>query len=191
MQYCNSIQHLIFILPIIHALPVLPRLSLSDGWSSYYDRDYADSDAYVFGYDLEDAITGNVQFRQEERFPNGTVSGSYGFLEPDGNIKIAHYTADNYGYRVFIENSRGTSMNYPPITMPLEEYKDQFSNYDMYPSDELLSAMESTVTLGQPIQEQHTPPKHYEDFDEWPNNIGHKGNYWNQHYDDMNSYVYK
>ncbi|PSN37974.1 hypothetical protein C0J52_10437 [Blattella germanica] len=58
---------------------------------------------YAFGYDVDDPVHGNIQFRQEERHPNGTVTGSYGVLEPDGNVKVVHYVADNRGYRATIE----------------------------------------------------------------------------------------
>lgn len=54
---------------------------------------------YSFGYDIEDAPSGNTQFRQEERFANGTVAGSYGLVEPDGNVRIVSYVADALGYR--------------------------------------------------------------------------------------------
>lgn len=54
---------------------------------------------YAFGYDLEDPKTGNIQFRQEEKYMNGTVVGSYGYVDPDGNARITHYVADEDGYR--------------------------------------------------------------------------------------------
>jgi hypothetical protein len=55
---------------------------------------------YVFGYDVEDPDNGNMQFRQEERLPNGTVTGSYGVVEPDGNVRVVRYIADKMGYRL-------------------------------------------------------------------------------------------
>ena len=55
---------------------------------------------YVFGYDVEDPENGNMQFRQEERLPNGTVTGSYGVVEPDGNVRLVRYIADSMGYRL-------------------------------------------------------------------------------------------
>lgn len=54
---------------------------------------------YTYGYDIEEPATRNIQFRRERRLPNGTVTGSYGLVEPDGNVRIVHYTADNLGYR--------------------------------------------------------------------------------------------
>ena len=55
---------------------------------------------YVFGYDVEDPENGNMQFRQEERLPNGTVTGSYGVVESDGNVRVVRYIADSRGYRL-------------------------------------------------------------------------------------------
>lgn len=54
---------------------------------------------YAFGYEIEDPVTKNVQFRDEERLPNGTVRGSYGVLLPDNTLHITHYIADQFGYR--------------------------------------------------------------------------------------------
>ncbi|EDS28493.1 conserved hypothetical protein [Culex quinquefasciatus] len=58
---------------------------------------------YAFGYEIEDPATGNVQFRDEEKLQNGTVRGSYGYLQPDGNVIRTRFIADLYGYRANTE----------------------------------------------------------------------------------------
>ena len=54
---------------------------------------------YAFGYEIEDAATGNVQFRDEQRHRNGSVTGSYGVLLPNNILHITRYIADHRGYR--------------------------------------------------------------------------------------------
>lgn len=54
---------------------------------------------YAYGYDIEDPATGNIQFKQEERHLNGTVTGSYGYVEADGKPRVLHYISDHNGYR--------------------------------------------------------------------------------------------
>ncbi|XP_053687050.1 uncharacterized protein LOC128736585 [Sabethes cyaneus] len=61
---------------------------------------------YAFGYEIEDPATGNVQFRDEEKLQNGTVRGSYGYLQPDGSVIITKFIADEYGYRANTEIKR-------------------------------------------------------------------------------------
>lgn len=39
-----------------------------------------------------------MQFREEEKFGNGTIQGSHGYIRPDGYVSIIHYIADNSGY---------------------------------------------------------------------------------------------
>lgn len=80
-------------------MKTLPRPILQSEWSDYNVRDPTGPGTYLFGYDIEDDATNNVQFRNEERHFNGTVTGSYGHMQPDGNILIVHYTADKKGYR--------------------------------------------------------------------------------------------
>ncbi|KAK9498963.1 hypothetical protein O3M35_003494 [Rhynocoris fuscipes] len=81
--------------------------------------------------------------------------------------------------------------------MPLVEHKEYepFSDYDTYPSDELMAAVESTMTLGQTILEQHTPPKYYHQLPEWQNSIDNKrfrlNNNNNNNYDYVNSLNFK
>lgn len=60
---------------------------------------YLGPGTYAFGYEIEDAETKNVQFRDEERLANGTVRGSYGVLYPDDTLQITKYIADKLGYR--------------------------------------------------------------------------------------------
>lgn len=54
---------------------------------------------YAFGYEIEDSVTGNIQFRDEEKLRNGTIKGSYGVLSPDDTVHLTRYIADHLGYR--------------------------------------------------------------------------------------------
>lgn len=54
---------------------------------------------YAYGYDIEDPVTGNIQFRQEERHANGIVTGSYGYVDANGTPQVTHYVSDENGYR--------------------------------------------------------------------------------------------
>ncbi|EDW33237.1 GL24693 [Drosophila persimilis] len=52
---------------------------------------------YAFGYEIDDPQTQNIQFRDERRFVNGSVQGSYGYVRPDGLIEVTKYRADENG----------------------------------------------------------------------------------------------
>ncbi|XP_054265281.1 uncharacterized protein LOC128988100 [Macrosteles quadrilineatus] len=139
-------------------------------WGYYFDQDDQGPGTYSWGYDIEDASTRNVQFRRERRLPNGTVTGSYGLVEPDGNIKIVHYTADTQGYRVVIENSLRGDESHPLPTPPGPKWGLNPSPpiWDLLwnppPRDHrqhsptLTHALQSLETLGSPLQEERTPP---------------------------------
>ncbi|KAJ8711731.1 hypothetical protein PYW08_008685 [Mythimna loreyi] len=48
---------------------------------------------YSYGYDVQDALTGDYKGHQEHR--NGDlVTGSYSVVDPDGTRRIVDYTAD-------------------------------------------------------------------------------------------------
>lgn len=48
--------------------------------------------------------TYNGQYRKERRLDDGTVIGSYGWVDPTGFLRMTDYIADSKGYRV-LKNS--------------------------------------------------------------------------------------
>ena len=40
------------------------------------------------------------QFRKERRHPNGDVEGSYGWVDPNGVLRLFDYISDAGGYRI-------------------------------------------------------------------------------------------
>ena len=48
--------------------------------------------------------TYNGQYRKERRLDDGTVIGSYGWVDPTGMLRMTDYIADSKGYRV-LKNS--------------------------------------------------------------------------------------
>lgn len=101
----TNIKQILVVCILLQGIKCAPPARLSTviaDWAQYSHLDHQGRGSYSFGYDIEDPETNNVQFRNEERHPNGTIIGSYGYLEPNGNIHMVHYIADNYGYRYII-----------------------------------------------------------------------------------------
>uniref|UniRef100_A0A182TTM8 Cuticular protein RR family n=1 Tax=Anopheles melas TaxID=34690 RepID=A0A182TTM8_9DIPT len=73
---------------------------------------------YAFGYEIEDPQTGNVQFRDEEKLKNGTVRGSYGYMQPDGSVIITSFVADEGGYRAKTEIKRANGQTVASFPAP-------------------------------------------------------------------------
>ncbi|XP_013186904.2 uncharacterized protein LOC106132118 [Amyelois transitella] len=85
----------------IISAPRLKRLTSAEPMPSYYYTNINGvPGTYSFGYDSFDPSTGNTQYRTEERYPNGTVVGSYGFVDARGQPQRFRYVADVNGYRV-------------------------------------------------------------------------------------------
>ncbi|XP_053956096.1 uncharacterized protein LOC128861745 [Anastrepha ludens] len=72
--------------------------------SSYFQRDPYGPDTYAFGFEVNDNRTGNVQFRDERRYVNGSVEGSFGHVRPDGRVIVTHFLSDNE--RGFLHDTR-------------------------------------------------------------------------------------
>ncbi|XP_034483406.1 uncharacterized protein LOC117788682 [Drosophila innubila] len=62
--------------------------------SNYFLHQPYGPNTYAFGYEIDDAQTGNVQFRDERRYLNGSIEGSYGYVRPDAHIQVTRYKVD-------------------------------------------------------------------------------------------------
>lgn len=91
---------------LCHSGYAATKLTVAQPYPSYNIIEPDGPGTYAFGYEIDDAATGNKQFRNEERLRNGTVQGSYGLVLPDGTISITKYVADENGYRSKIENKQ-------------------------------------------------------------------------------------
>ncbi|XP_053674525.1 uncharacterized protein LOC128724828 [Anopheles nili] len=91
---------------------------------------------YAFGYEIEDPQSGNVQFRDEEKLKNGTVRGSYGYMQPDGSVIITNFIADDGGYRAKTEIRRanGQTVASFPAPAPSTAQDRYFPPYDQQAS---------------------------------------------------------
>ncbi|XP_073843581.1 uncharacterized protein [Musca autumnalis] len=73
--------------------------------TSYYRHNIYGPNTYAFGFEVHDKATGNIQFRDEKRFGNGSIKGSYGYVKPDGSVTVTHFRADkDQGYSSQTEN---------------------------------------------------------------------------------------
>ncbi|KAL5290268.1 hypothetical protein ACFFRR_009920 [Megaselia abdita] len=72
--------------------------------SSYLFQNPNGPETYAFGYEIKSSLNNNVQFREEEKFGNGTIQGSHGYARPDGYVSITYYTADESGFHSAVES---------------------------------------------------------------------------------------
>ncbi|TKX27802.1 larval cuticle protein 16/17-like [Spodoptera litura] len=102
MDVTRKILLVISILAPVYTAPRNPRLTVVEYEPAHYYHEYdRNPQIYSFGYDVNDPATGNTQYRAEQRHPNGTVTGSYGYIDPYGKPVKYKYIADKFGYRVY------------------------------------------------------------------------------------------
>lgn len=66
--------------------------------------------------------TYNGQYRKERRLDDGTVIGTYGWVDPTGYLRMTDYIADNKGYRVVKELKEFVGMNSIMDDTPRHKY---------------------------------------------------------------------
>ncbi|KAL9905620.1 uncharacterized protein ACN2A1_005384 isoform 1-T1 [Glossina fuscipes fuscipes] len=67
--------------------------------SNYNQPNLYGSHTYSFGYEINNKASGNIQFRNESKYGNNTVQGSYGYVQPDQGLIVTHHftaRADDY-----------------------------------------------------------------------------------------------
>lgn len=97
----------------------------------------AGPETYAFGYEIKNPLNNNAQFREEEKFGNGTIHGSHGYARADGYVSITHYIADESGYHSAVESF--IDPNFHSISRKLVE------DGDHAPSDYGLMVQSNTI----------------------------------------------
>ena len=73
---------------------------------------------YSFAFTINDDQYGSQQMRQEKSDGQGTVKGSYSYMDADGLKRLVEYIADKNGYRAMIKtNEPGMKSSYPADVM--------------------------------------------------------------------------
>uniref|UniRef100_A0A1A9WCY2 Cuticle protein 6 n=1 Tax=Glossina brevipalpis TaxID=37001 RepID=A0A1A9WCY2_9MUSC len=88
------------------------------GTPQYYYSNLNGPYTYAFGYEVNDKASGNIQFRDERKYANDTVEGSFGYVQPDKSLIVTHY---------FTNRSHGYSSR-TEVIKPGSEFKSQSLN---------------------------------------------------------------
>lgn len=92
-----------------------------DGWDTSPNTQYhIQTDEGPERYFRYQTISG--QYRKEKRLQDGTVIGSYGWVDADGYLRLNDYIADNEGYRI-VRTKRLYVGNQTPIDSALQSAK--------------------------------------------------------------------
>ncbi|XP_022258302.1 uncharacterized protein LOC111089672 [Limulus polyphemus] len=65
---------------------------------SVLQRDHKGVGSYKFGYNT--GLSVGQSFREEEKTPNGTVFGKWGYVDPFRVLRITEYRADDSGFHI-------------------------------------------------------------------------------------------
>lgn len=115
-------------------------------------------------------MSGNIQFRDERRYANGTIEGSHGYVRPDGTVMVTHFLADSdRGYLSQTQNfAPGDEAKWQenwPTKRPnilMEKPMESVQPSIFYDDNEKLN-LTSILLPVEPIKEEHgidlNPPK--------------------------------
>ncbi|XP_076371784.1 uncharacterized protein LOC143257248 isoform X2 [Tachypleus tridentatus] len=73
---------------------VAPRM----GYFTRRQRDHKGVGSYKFGYNT--GLSVGQSFREEERTPDGTVLGKWGYVDPFRVLRVTEYRADDSGFHI-------------------------------------------------------------------------------------------
>ncbi|XP_066255164.1 cuticle protein 19-like [Euwallacea similis] len=77
------------------------------------DKDYYAYPKYKFAYGVDDPHTGDHKSQEEIR-DGDVVKGYYTVADPDGTLRVVHYTADHNGFNAIVEK-HGKSIHPAPV----------------------------------------------------------------------------
>lgn len=79
---------------------------------------------YSFEYHVNNPETGDIKSQNEVR-DGDVVHGTYGLVEPDGNVRTVEYTADDQnGFRAVVHNSEGPASLTGPAKVVVPEFPE-------------------------------------------------------------------
>lgn len=98
-----------------HHIPVAPPAAVVATKIDEYDP----HPQYSYGYDVQDALTGDSKSQYETR--NGdVVSGSYSLIEADGTRRVVEYTADPVnGFNAVVHREPAAVIKSAPVPVPV------------------------------------------------------------------------
>ncbi|GFT61098.1 cuticle protein 16.8 [Nephila pilipes] len=136
-------------------LTIPPRYVRIIKFPAFLNRDYATDypKPYEFGYSLRDDY-GTKQHRKEVANEDGVVTGSYGYLDPDGVYRFVDYVADKDGYRAKLRTIRLVASAIPYVNTKPNSV--QISTVDNNSSTSSSSESEAIELL--PININNTEP---------------------------------
>ncbi|XP_022705717.1 probable ATP-dependent RNA helicase ddx17 isoform X2 [Varroa jacobsoni] len=75
---------------------------------------------YKFGYETGKGSNGDESFRTETRDADGTVRGSYGYVDPRGKQITVHYEAGREGFKILSEDEVKGGAKRTPAAAPVQ-----------------------------------------------------------------------
>ncbi|XP_050539903.1 uncharacterized protein LOC126904725 [Daktulosphaira vitifoliae] len=87
------------------------KKQIENNWKSSLNKKHKATNTYEpITYDMDNSPSNNIQYRMEERHPNGSIVGSFGQLQPNGNLRVVSYVADKDSIKTY-ENGDRLNLN--------------------------------------------------------------------------------